>query len=114
MKQHITEFVKNCDVCQKNKFENVPYTGLLQPLPLTGMAWSMDFFEGLPKSQNQDVILFVADILSKYVHFISLSHPYTAAEVVQFGLPKVILTETQFSQVQFGNQYSRLWVCNST
>jgi len=47
------EFVKECPVCQKNKSENVPYPGLLQPLPILEMAWShisMDFIEGLPKS----------------------------------------------------------------
>lgn len=34
MKQHVTEFVKICHVCQKNKSEHVPYPRLLQPLPL--------------------------------------------------------------------------------
>jgi hypothetical protein len=101
----VTEFVKNCAVCQKNKSENVPYPGLLQPLPLPDMAWShvsMDFIEGLPKSQNKDVILVVVDRLSKYAHFLSLSHPYTASDIAQLfldnifklhGLPKVILTD---------------------
>jgi transposase InsO family protein len=105
MKQQIIDFVKNCHVCQKNKYDNIPYPGLLQPLPLPEMAWthiSMDFIEGLPKSQNKDVILVAVDRLSKYAHFIALSHPYNAAEVAQLfldnifklhGLPKVILTD---------------------
>jgi hypothetical protein len=40
MKQQIIDFVKTCAICQKNKSENVPYPGLLQPLPVPDMAWT--------------------------------------------------------------------------
>ncbi|PUZ61069.1 hypothetical protein GQ55_4G240600 [Panicum hallii var. hallii] len=53
MQQQVKLYVKNCPICQKNKSENVPYPGLLSPLPVPEMAWShvsMDFVEGLPKS----------------------------------------------------------------
>lgn len=105
MKKAIVDYIHQCPVCQKNKAEHTPYPGLLQPLPIPEMAWthiSMDFVEGLPKSQGKDVILVVVDRLTKYAHFISLSHPYTAQDIVTLfldnvfklhGLPKVILTE---------------------
>ena len=32
MKRDVTEFVKHCAVCQKNKVEHTPYPGLLKPL----------------------------------------------------------------------------------
>ena len=48
------------------------------------MPWatvSMDFVDGLPKSQRMDVIMVVVDRLTKYVHFISLSYPYFFVKV---------------------------------
>ena len=42
---------------------------------------SMDFVEGLPKSQLKDVVLVVVDRFTRSVHFVPLSHPYSAAKV---------------------------------
>lgn len=49
----------------------------------------MDFIEGLLKSQNKDVILAVVDRLTKYSHFTTLSHPFTAEQVTDEFLDQV-------------------------
>lgn len=76
--------IKKCDVCQQIKLETSALAGLLQPLEIPTTPWtdvSLDFIEGLPKSQGFEVILVVVDRLTKYVHFIPISHPYTTAKV---------------------------------
>lgn len=61
-------------------------SGLLQPLPILTKVWaevSMDFIDGLPKSHGKSTILVVVDRLTKYGHFIPISHPYTAPQVAR-------------------------------
>ena len=51
---------------------------------------SMDFIEGLPKSQGYSVILVVVDRFTKYSHFMPLKHPYTVAIVAELFFNNVV------------------------
>ena len=87
------EFVSACDICKRCKYENVAYPGLLQSLPILEQAWtrvSMDFIEGLPKSEGNDSVLVVVDRFTKFAHFIGLSHPFTAQEVARAFMDRVV------------------------
>ncbi|KAL2526993.1 Serine/threonine-protein kinase AFC2 [Abeliophyllum distichum] len=43
----------------------------------------MDFIEGLPKSKGKDAIVALVDRFTKYGHFFTLSHPFSASVVAQ-------------------------------
>jgi hypothetical protein len=90
--KHIRQFIKECNVCQRNKHENMVSLGLLQPLPIPSAPFidiNMDFVEGLPKSEGKDVILVVVNHFSKYAHCMALSHPYFASEVAKIFMNNV-------------------------
>jgi len=59
MEVNIKTFVRECDICQRVKAENVSPAGLLQPLPIPKRPWysiSMDFIEGLLLSKGHSVV----------------------------------------------------------
>ena len=79
--------------------------GFLDPLPIHSKIWTeitLDFIEGLPRSQGRDVIMVAMDCLSKYAHFIALPHSYTSASIARLfldhifklhGMPKSIVSD---------------------
>ena len=105
MHKSVQEYVKSCDTCQRTKSETLPPAGLLQPLFIPCQVWddiTIDFITGLPLSQGKDTIFVVVDRLSKYAHFMSLSHPFTAKVVADkfvegvvklHGMPRSIISD---------------------
>lgn len=92
MDKDIRNYGRNCGICQIHKSDHAASPNFLQPLPIPDKIWhdiSLDFTEGLPNSKGKRVILVVVDRLSKYAHFLPLSHPYTASDVAQVFMDNV-------------------------
>lgn len=115
MKADLKKFIRECDIYQIIKSDTFVLAGLLQPLVIPATPWtdvSLVFVEDFPKSQGFKVILVVVDWLTKYVHFIPLSHPYTIAKVASLfmqhvfkrhGMPVTIVSDRD------GNFNSLFW-----
>ncbi|TYK15102.1 Retrotransposable element Tf2 [Cucumis melo var. makuwa] len=83
MKNDIKRYVKQCDICQRNKFEATKPAGVLQPLLILKKIledWTMDFIEGLPLAGGVDVIMVVAEVFIDRV-------------VGKHGIPKSIISD---------------------
>ena len=105
MKSYFNKFVRDCDVCQRIKSDTTSPTGLLQPLSIPTTPWtdvSMDFIKGFPKSMEYEVILVVMNRLTKYAHFVLVSHPYNVAKIASlymqhvfklYGMPTSIVSD---------------------
>lgn len=105
MRKEVKRFVSECDQCQRQNYEAIHPPGLLNPLPILENTWfdiSMDFVDGLPLSNGKSSIMVVVDRLSKYGHFLAISHPYTAAGIAEIftkeifrlhGMPRSIVSD---------------------
>ncbi|KAL6347245.1 hypothetical protein AAG906_013681 [Vitis piasezkii] len=78
---------------------------ILLPLPIPCQVWddiTMDFIDGLPRSDGKTSIMVVVDRLSKSAHFIAIAHPYTAKTIANkfvegvvklHGMPRSIISD---------------------
>ncbi|KAF8099313.1 hypothetical protein N665_0246s0015 [Sinapis alba] len=74
-------------------YSTLKTAGLLQPIELPTLTWSeipMDFIEEHPKSEGVNVIFVVVDRLNKYVHFLSLRHPFTTTTAAEKFVKEIV------------------------
>lgn len=121
MHKQIMDFIRECDICQKNKYQALSHVGLLQPIPIPELVWediSMEFIIGLPKFQGYEVIFVVIDRLSKQdTSFVSsiLLLPKQWLRILwrrwwsyMGSLSPSLVTETLSFWASFGRSYFRL------
>jgi hypothetical protein len=106
MKREITQYVSECDTCQRIKSSHLKSAGALQPLYIPSWKWddiSMDFIVGLPNTtRHHDSIWVIVDRLTKVAHFL-LVHTTDKAQkyaelyidriVCLHGLPQTIVSD---------------------
>ncbi|SNX85847.1 related to Gag-pol polyprotein [Melanopsichium pennsylvanicum] len=101
----VADYVASCPVCARYKApQHRPY-GLLQPLSTPSRPWnsiSMDFIEGLPKSEGYDSIFVVVDRLTKYAILTPTYKTITSEQTAKmlkdqvmsrFGVPEHIVSD---------------------
>lgn len=112
MLQDVRRFVRNCDICNRNKAWRERRYGFLKPLPVPNRVWSdlsIDFITDLPQSKGCSNIMVITDRLSKGVIFEACADITVETLVFKFlrlvyrnhGLPKAIVSDrgTQFTSV---------------
>ena len=94
MRHRVQQFVRTCDVCQRNKSERHPTRGMLEPLQIPQNKWqsiAMDWITGLPTSPlGNDSILTIIDRLSHMVHLIPCKSTATSADVAQLLIQHIV------------------------
>ncbi|XP_010484774.1 PREDICTED: uncharacterized protein LOC104763056 [Camelina sativa] len=105
MHRVVKQYVAECETCQRAKTTSLAPAGLLQPLHVPDQVWedvSMDFIDGLPRSDGYTTIMVVIDRLTKSAHLVPLSYPYTAKTVAAkfvedvvklHGMPRSIVSD---------------------
>lgn len=89
----VHNYVAQCKISQKQKYQATSPARLLQPLPIPERIWediAMDFITGLAKSRGYDSIMVVADRRSKYGHFLLIKHPYSARTVAVIFVKEIV------------------------
>ncbi|XP_058742588.1 uncharacterized protein LOC131615102 [Vicia villosa] len=101
----VKNMIKQCSICQHNKYDTQKKKGLLQPLPIPKQVWeeiTMDFITHLPSSCGHTTIWVICDRLSKFVHFIPLPNHFSAKDLANrftveifrlHGAPKTIVSD---------------------
>jgi len=82
MLRYIGQYISTCNLCLYTKSTRHLPTGELHPLPVLKEQWnilSINFVVELPRSKGYDIVMIVADLVFKRVHFI-LTHTMVTVE----------------------------------
>jgi hypothetical protein len=106
MKQEITKYVFECDICRRVKADHLRPTENLQHLSIPEWKWEnicMDFIVGLPRtSHGYTSIWVIVYRLTKLAQFIPVSTTYRVRQYVELnmshvvryhGIPKTIISD---------------------
>ena len=129
MVKDINQYVKSCQVCQRNKSSRRLSRFPLKPLPVPNSPWSvvsLDFITDLPKSNNFDSILVIVDHFTKMSHFVactkeidskSTANLFLKIVFCKHGLPSKIISDRgpQFVAMFWENLFALAGVkCSKT
>ena len=106
MKQDVTNYISDCDICGRVKADHMRTSRFLQPLPIPIWKWediSMDFVVGLPyTTKGYDSIWVIVDRLTKSTHFFLVDTRYSPKKytklyfdgiVTLHGVPLTIVSD---------------------
>ncbi len=111
MRTKVTQYIRKCDQCQRNKASRHAKYGNLQFTPPAEQPWNevtMDFITGLPESREGTTgvpytcILVMVDRLTKYAHFVPCKATITAEQlgflvidrlIRHHGIPRIFITD---------------------
>ena len=105
MRNDISTWIRECDVCQRNKTERQPPYGLLLPMPIAKKPWafvSTDMITGLPDSNGNTAILVFVDMFTKAAVFVPTTIQMDSPELAtlfyrhvypRFGLPERLISD---------------------
>jgi hypothetical protein len=128
MKRQISQYVSECDTCQRIKASHLKSAGALQPLSIPSWKWddiSMDFIVGLPNtSRHHDSIWVIVDRLTKVAHFLPVHTTDKAQKYVELYIDRIVclhglpgplfLTKELNLLPNFGNNCKSLWEPSSS
>jgi len=92
MEEDVTDYVRSCDTCQRDKPSRHKKYGLLEPLEVPYRPWSsisMDWITELPESGGCTQIWVIVDRFSKMVRLVPLPTNTTSRDLAKAFLHNV-------------------------
>jgi len=93
LRRFVTEYIRTCEPCQRNKIPRHAPHAPLRPLPIPTRPWSsisLDFITHLPPVDSLDAIFVVTCRLTKLAHFIPCSRTISAPQFADLFLSSVV------------------------